>query len=129
MTIREKYLELLHKMRRDPENEPDDYAFIEGRMNILSEYVATVFVMQIGMTVVHDRFIGDDVAEYIEKLDHTRHDKHDMAITAATQLNRFCDRYGVERIFDGDINSRQEVAEFCIQAVDDIFANRSINRK
>ena len=127
--IRERYHHLLDTMRSSEETEKEDYDFVLERMLRLSDYIKQVFKMQIEMSVVHDRFSGSDVSDKIKEVDRKRKDRHDLAIDAVNQLNRFCDIYKVEPLFDGDTSDRQAVAEFCMEAVKCFFDNRNINRR
>ena len=127
--IRERYLKLLATMRSDPESEPEDYKFVSDCMQWFAQYVMSVYEMQIGMSVVHDRFKGDAVPETIMGQDKARRGKHDVAIDKVNQLNRQCERYNIEPLFTGNSKDRQEVAEFCMDVVKEFFDARNINRK
>lgn len=54
----------------------------------------------------------EELVYRIEKNDAMRRTAHDVAIGKCNQLNRLCDRYGVERFCPGEEADRTEIAEF-----------------
>ena len=127
MTIREKYMDLLTTLRA--EKDPEIFEFVTDAALKMSAYVESVFQMQIEMMSVHDRYEGDSIPERITWLDRNRRTHHDAAIDAVRQLNRMCRVYAAEPLYDGNENDRQEIAEFCMSFVKEVFDCRNIARR
>lgn len=99
---------------------------IENNMETLVDYVKSVYMMEVSLTLSRVR-LGDDSREFAERvaeLDRKRRICHEAAIASVSALNRMCDFFKVARVFEGDIDNRYEVADFCGNMVDEIFKSR-----
>lgn len=99
---------------------------IELNMEALVDYVKSVYMLEVSLTVARVR-LGEDsreFAEHVAELDRKRRVCHEAAIASVSALNRMCDFFKVARVFDGDIDNRYEVADFCGNMVDEVFKSR-----
>ena len=123
---KEKFVALADAVGKKPENAEKVTSMIELNMEHLVDYVKAVYMMEVTMQLQRAR-LGEDSREYAEKLaelDHKRRSHHECAIAAVSVVNRMCGIYGVESIFDGNLDDRYEVADFCGNLVDEIFGSR-----
>lgn len=71
------------------------------------------------------RYEGEDVRDRIMVLDKNRRMAHEKAIVAVKRLNRYSEMYGVNKIFQGDVDDRYQVADFCKDIVNEFFDKRT----
>lgn len=105
----------------------DDYDMLEiinSDMNALELYVQSVYTMEVTIPVVRARYEGEEVRDRITALDRNRRAAHERAIIAVKRLNRFSGILGVAPLFEGDVNDRYQIADFCHKVVSEIFSNR-----
>ena len=125
MSIKERYLELLKPHECDDEI----YDFIERGMQNISDYVQTVYRMEMLTPIVTLSCDGEEVRDRISKLDSERRIAHEAAIAAVKKLNRWATANNLPKLFEGDENNRQEVANFCAECVKEFFDERIVRRK
>lgn len=124
MFCKEKFLALVNA------NKENDFVLrmITNYMNALGDYVSSVYRMEMQMPVLRFRLEGDAFRDAVTDLDRARRNAHEAAIAACSILNRICEKSGVENIFDGNLEDRYEVADFCMSTVETIFKDRARNR-
>ena len=103
----------------------DALELIETNMNNLNNYVSAVYAMEVQIQTLRFRLEGDEYREAVTNLDRRRRSAHEAAIAACSILNRLAGLEGVEPLYSGNLEDRNEVAEFCIAIVDDLFHGRS----
>ena len=96
-------------------------SYISDNMNRIVGYVKACVIMEYQMPIIHARYDGDVVREKIMDLDMTRRIKHDAAIAATSQLTRWAKMVNVEPVFDGDLEDRYAIADFCLEVVKSFF--------
>ena len=122
MGIKEKYQALVHACSND-----DMLDIIINDMKSLEHYVNAVYNMEITIPLVLARYEGQDVRDRVEELDKNRNIAHERAILAVKRLNRFSGILGTSALFDGDVDDRYQVADFCFYVVSEVFQNRTGN--
>ena len=80
------------------------------------------------MPMIRLLYQDEQVPERIHELDQGRRNRHDALISGVKILNRLCDLYGVERVFQGDTGDRWDVANFAGDAVQAIFSGRGAGK-
>lgn len=103
----------------------DALELIETNMNNLNNYVSAVYAMEVQIQTLRFRLEGDEYREAVTNLDRRRRSAHEAAIAACSILNRLAGLEGVEPLYSGNLEDRNEVAEFCIAIVDELFHGRS----
>lgn len=124
MFSKEKFLAMVNA------NKDNDFVLkmIVNYMNALGDYVASVYRMEMQMPILRFRLDGEEFRDAVMDLDRARRIAHESAIAACGILNRICEKSGVENLFDGNVEDRNEVADFCMSAVDTIFKDRAKKR-
>lgn len=103
----------------------EDLDIIQESIDSFPEYIDSIVKMETGIKVAKFRCnTQDEFVEEIQRLDRNRYYCHNAAIVSVKVLNRLCDLYKVEKIFKGDIESRQEVADFAKEVVDIYYSIR-----
>lgn len=121
-TFNTNYVELLEYFKTDH----DVLDIIKTDIAHLQEYVQAVYSMETLIPIYRVRYDDDDLRYHIEKLDNARRDKHNLAIMSVKRLNRFADLAKLPRLFDGNVDDRYEVADFCMNTVNTVFSTRSL---
>lgn len=106
-------------------DDEDALDLIETNMNNLNGYVSAVYAMEVQIQTLRFRLEGEDYREAVTNLDKRRRNAHEAAIAACSILNRLANLAGVEPLYSGNLEDRNEVAEFCIAIVDELFRGRS----
>ena len=103
----------------------DALELIETIMSNLNNYVSAVYAMEVQIQTLRFRLEGDEYREAVTNMDRRRRIAHEAAIAACSMLNRLAGLEGVEPLYSGNLEDRNEVAEFCIAIVDELFHGRS----
>lgn len=119
-----RYLRLLAAYSDDEEMLEEIAEYIDR----FPAYIHKVYTMELRKEIYRMTLEGADYREAFERIDHERHNAHELAISAITILNRLAEQANVPPLFEGDLGKRQEVAEFCMAFVREVFAARSIGR-
>ena len=143
VSIKERYLKLVNRIAtaemltlpdRDPlpvtqDDRRSDFETVIKYMNNAADYVAQVYLNELTIPTIHFRYEGNEIAEKIMELDRRRNQKHEALISGLSSLNRICDGYQSERIYQGDLKNRYQVADFAEAAMHCFFATRDIVTK
>lgn len=108
-------------------DDPDLLDFIESRVNSFVEYVGHVNYMETRIQRLTIQGVtGDEWRDAVSALDERRRDKHEMALSAATQLNRLATASGLPLFYDGPIDNehRKEVGDLCQTVINEYFNGR-----
>lgn len=108
-------------------DDPDLLDFIESRVNSFVEYVGHVNYMETRIQRLTIQGVtGDEWRDAVSALDERRRDKHEMALSAATQLNRLATASGLPLFYDGPIDNehRNEVGDLCQTVINEYFNGR-----
>ncbi len=85
-------------------------------------YVKAVYMLEVSVQLISARtFDAREAAEEVAEQDRKRRVMHEAAIAAVSSCNRMAERFGVQPVFDGNIEDRYEVADFCGDFVVEIF--------
>ena len=106
-------------------DDEDALDLIETNMNNLNGYVSAVYAMEVQIQTLRFRLEGEDFREAVTNLDKRRRNAHETAIAACSILNRLANLAGVDPLYSGNLEDRNEVAEFWIAIVDELFHGRS----
>lgn len=98
--------------------------FVEDQMNSFVDYVKTVYEMSVSLQILRFRLEGNDYREAVERLDRKRRYAHESAIVACSSLKRLAASYSVESLYDGDLEDRYAIADFCSAIVDEMFKDK-----
>lgn len=118
--IKDAFMELVQAAK----NDEDDLALIERNMNAIVSYVNRVFMMEYSMPIYKIKYEGRDLQEKIMDLDKARRIAHEAAISAVSKMNRLAVIYKTSIFYDGDIEDRYAVGDFCENVVSEFFAGR-----
>lgn len=103
----------------------EDLDIIQESIDSFPKYINSIVKMETGIKVAKFRCnTQDEFVEEIQRLDRNRRYSHNAAIVAVKVLNRLCDIYEVEKIYLGDVDDRQEVADFAKEVVDIYYSIR-----
>ena len=95
---------------------------LEKQMECIVDYVKAVYMMDIQIQIMNARTMDKDEAiEKFHDLDVKRRRYHDAAIAALSVCNKMSERFGAAPIYDGDMDDRHEVADFCGDFVKEVF--------
>lgn len=100
--------------------------FVADCVGSLSEYVKSVDVGETQIKLAYARLDGEALRDTVESVDRARRMAHEAAISRTTGLNRMCAMSGLEPIFKGSVDDRYQVADFAMEVVQMLFANRAI---
>lgn len=103
----------------------EDLEIIQDSLDSFPKYIDSITKMEVGARIARYKCnTQHELVEEIQRLDRNRYYCHNAAIVSVKVLNRLCDLYKVEKIFKGDIESRQEVADFAKEVVDIYYSIR-----
>ncbi len=94
---------------------------IKKAMDSFFSYVNAVDMSEIRISLAFATMAGQELRDYIMMWDSNRRSHHEAAIINVRAINRYARFYGCSRIFLGDDNSREDVADFCLQVTVEIF--------
>ena len=102
--------------KQEPEDADFYCNFISERLETFTNYFNAVYKDVLGMEInksLRDsgRIPQEEFERRVLDNDNSRHKKHDLGIDACNQLNRLCEKYGVEP-FCPDGTDRYKVADF-----------------
>jgi hypothetical protein len=123
--LREKFNELLAEIEKG-DNLQEDSRLIEDIIADCGRYIERVNAMEGAITAARFRMEPEDYRAYIVELDRQRKIQHDSLIVSVRVLNRLCNLYNVPRIYQGDVQSRIEIAEFARNVVNELFDTRKL---
>lgn len=121
------YRESISAIMKANKDDPDLLDFIESRVNSFVEYVGHVNYMETRIQRLTIQGVtGDEWRDAVSALDERRRDKHEMALSAATQLNRLATASGLPLFYDGPIDNehRKEVGDLCQTVINEYFNGR-----
>lgn len=119
--MKEKYINLVNVCKEDA----DMLEIVNSDIAALGLYVNAVYMMETTLPIIRVRYDGEELRDRVERLDRNRRDYHERAIMGVKRLNRFAAMMNVEEIFDGDVNDRYAIADFCMETVTEIFNDRT----
>lgn len=119
-TIINKFLALVQEYK----NNEDVLDIIEHGMNNFMLYVQSVYTMEVRLPIIKFTKEGQDLIDAIAQLDTYRRHAHEAAIASCNVIGRIAKAADMDPLFDGDSNDRLAVADFCMQTVDEFFAER-----
>lgn len=120
MDIVEKYSLLINAYKDDEEV----LKFFADSMCKMPEYVNARVQHIINLTSYPGgESRSENVLHHLSKLDENRTKRHEAAICACAQLNRFCEKANIPLIFDKDLDNREDVALFASEVTIEFFDN------
>lgn len=119
MYLKKKIDSLIHMA------DTEDKIIIADCLKSFNEYVTAVNTMEIKLKIAKFRAVDrEDFVDIVQALDRNRHHKHNSAIISVKMLNRIAKSYNSEDIYEGDLESRYEIADFAMEVVKSIYENR-----
>ena len=101
----------------------DDLRMLKRATDSWHGYVNVVDATETRIKVATFRCEGEEYRELVELADRERRRSHDAAISFVSMINRLCPLYSVpDKVFLGDTNDREEVADFCLDVAVTLFA-------
>ena len=100
--------------------------FVNDCFEGLNEYVKAVDMGETQIKLAYARLDGEELRDTVERIDRTRRFAHEAAISKTSGLNRMCAMSGIDPIFNGNTEDRYQVADFAMEVVQTLFANRTI---
>ena len=104
----------------------DDYEIIEDLVKCCTDYMADVDVGETQIKRFYATLEGDDLRDAVMNVDRRRRNYHEAAIASCKMINRFAHASGVGNIFNGNIDNRYEVADFCLEITSTLYQNRRL---
>lgn len=121
----ESYLELIRvvegKAKSGDEMSAKRLKWVEKTMDTFRTYVETVDNTEEHIRIVRFHLEGDDLRDAIMRADMLRRSAHEAAIGCVASLRRFSDQLGIEPVFNGNADCREEVADFCLEVDVELF--------
>lgn len=126
-----KFMEAISTNENSPETVDHIIRFAYNAINRWVDYFVNVFYQVIGTET--DRALwnigsidGEELRRRTEERDNSRRKAHNLAIQACAQINRLCDKYGIEKICP-ETDDRHVVAEFIGQFIQEIYQDGITN--
>jgi hypothetical protein len=102
----------------------EDLKTLEEMLNQCGQYIEKVNNMGNVTAVAKYYAESDEYRELFSNIDKTRSSVHDGLIVSVKLVNKLCQLYNLEPIFNGDTEDRITVAEFAMEVVLENFENR-----
>lgn len=121
------YRESISAIMKANKDDPDLLDFIESRVNSFVDYVGHVTYMETRIQRLTIQGVtGEAWRDAVQALDERRRDKHEVVLSAATQLNRLATASGLPLFYDGPIDNehRNEVSDMCQNVINEYFNGR-----
>ena len=104
----------------------NDLRLVENAVISFFAYFKAAVKSELASLLAQDYPDRDSAYEDIKACDEACRLALEAAITNASIINKLCSAYGVDPVFLGNINDRNEVAEFCREFVEQTFLNREL---
>ncbi|WP_279146013.1 MULTISPECIES: DUF3232 domain-containing protein [Clostridium] len=126
--IKESVKELMAKVDslENDEDKEMEKELIDSLAKDCADYISAISDMENAINIGRFTLEGDDYRDCIANLDKNRMIKHNVVISGVKVLNRLCLLNGLKPIFQGDTNSRIQVADFAKEYVDELYGERKL---
>ena len=84
---------------------------VQNMIEYAAAYIECVMQMESRIEMLQFRMEPEDYRIAVEQMDSRRKSMHDALISIVNMVNRFCDNFEQEKIFQGD-NDRISIAQF-----------------
>lgn len=100
-------------------DDEDALVYIEKDMNAFANYVQAVYTMETKLVLAQSLYNHDieKLSQIRYNLDSQRRNCHELAISAIKQLCIFANVKNVEPLYNGNLEDRYEIADFCRKVV------------
>jgi hypothetical protein len=122
--LREKFSELVSRLKSINENEMAKD--VDEIIRSCGNYIERVNAMESCITVLRFTLDLEDYRTRLQELDKARKLSHNGLITNVKLLNRYCKLAEMDPIYDGDLDSRIQIAEFANRVVNEMFETRKL---
>ena len=99
---------------------------LHDSMKSCCDYVSSVDAMELAMPRLSVNYEGADFCERVEQYDRTRRIAHEAAIASVSCMNRMANTFGTGSLYLGAMDDRIQIADFCVDVVSIVFANRVV---
>lgn len=126
--IKEKIKELMQIIDNleNTEEKETEKELIDCLAKDCAEYISAVIDMENIINFGKLGLKGEDYRDYVINFDKYKMVKHNVLTAGVKVLNRLCLAHGLQPIFQGDTNSRIEIAEFAKEYVDELYVERRL---
>ena len=122
----EQLLETLtSKEKAGDENATKCITFVKRGLSALHEYVKSVDEGETRIKIAYARYEGEELREIVSAADSARRIAHEAAISHTAVLNRMAESNGIAPLFNGDLDDRLQVADFCLDVTVELFQRRT----
>ena len=95
------------------ESDPDDYILFEDMSKQCLKYVESVKAHESALGLIRFRYEAETLIRMVEEADQARRIIHNAAIANCNVFNRLAALYNIGSIFEGNVEDRYQVADFC----------------
>lgn len=121
------YRESIQAIMEANKDDPEMLDFVESRVNSFVDYVGHVNFMETRIQrLTIEGVTGEQWRDTVSSLDERRRDKHEVAMSAATQLNRLAAASGLPPFYAEPIDHehRNQVGDMCQAVINEYFEGR-----
>lgn len=119
------YQSLVDQIQKD-EDKVELMEMLHDSMKSCCDYVSSVDAMELAMPRLAVNYEGADFCERVEQYDRTRRIAHEAAIASVSCMNRMANTFGTGSLYLGAMDDRIQIADFCVDVVSCVFANRVV---
>lgn len=116
--------EEIEKAKEFYKDDQDCLYLVNDMVESCRTYVGTVVNMENAIGTMRFRLEGQDLRQFIQNLDNSRRVAHNALIANVGIVSRMVKQAGLEPAYTGDIQDRQEVAEFAKLVCNEYFDDR-----
>lgn len=98
-----------------------DLEALQMMLKNCTDYLDKVVKFVTSPALIGAKMDGEEKRKAIEQLDVDRHNTHEALISSVKMVNRICQLYGMDPIYDGDMANRYDIAMFAEKLVSEIY--------
>lgn len=121
-----KLIEVIGGKVKRADVDPEELDYVRNALKGFLNYVDTVDMGETQLKIVYARYDGEELRDYVTVIDKTRNIAHEAAISYVNIINRIAGFHDVGKIFEGDVQDRLAVADFCLDVTVQLFKNRKM---
>ena len=124
--VKNMLIKKINKLIQVTRDNLDDLYLVDTSLESFITYVKTVARMEKEIPLIRIRSLSqEELIEGIQQLDTRRRRAHNSAIASVSILNRICKLYGIEELYEGNLDDRQEVAQFAKDIVNAYISTKT----
>lgn len=114
-----------------------DITYIENGLNSFGKYVNLVSRFSVSLEKIKIKHLDEkgrmfdrkSYQEDIKELDERRRINHNKVIGICNSFNKMCEEFGLEPFYTGNIEDRNEVADFIGKTIFELYTNEICREK